>query len=471
MDNQIELVSNTSINNSLTVYEDQLIKFLSMYNLPVDKVLVSISERKKVIKNFDDALVLLNTDYRLEAFYISKFMAAVSAGLFDAALNYLWDETIKQLRIRVSHYDIQYFYDISVQSDKRKRLNGIEDLNKLDDSELINGAKEIDLISDLGYRHLDHIKYMRNWASAAHPNQSEITGLQLISWLETCIKEVISLPISNVTIEIGKLLKNIKENEINKDDADSIASFFCNLSLEKANSLGAGLFGIYTRIDTNEITRQNINLLLPMLWSRIDNTTKDELGIKYARFVANGDKAEAKLCRSFLALVSGEQFLPENVRVTEINTALENLREAHNSGTGNFYKEPSFVKQLQRLVGTHGIPKIIDSNYVHIIIDAFLTNGNGVCWDADSIYIELIKNFSERQVIIAIMSFLSDNISSKLQFQLCLKKYDELIEILEPKIAIPAVQEMLYKIKTYSGDKCSMREDDRINKLVYSESY
>ena len=25
---------------------------------------------------------------------------------------------------------------------------------------------------------------MRNWASAAHPNQSELTGLNLISWLE-----------------------------------------------------------------------------------------------------------------------------------------------------------------------------------------------------------------------------------------------------------------------------------------------
>lgn len=84
---------------------------------------------------------------------------------------------------------------------------------------------------------------MRNWASAAHPNQSEITGLQLISWLKLVLKEVISLPISNVTIEVGKLLKNIKENEINKDDADSIASFCGNLSLEKANSLGAGLFG------------------------------------------------------------------------------------------------------------------------------------------------------------------------------------------------------------------------------------
>ena len=61
---------------------------------------------------------------------------------------------------------------------------------------------------------LDNIKFMRNWASAAHPNQIELTGLQLISWLETCIKEVISLPLSNITIEIRKLLYNIKNNEI-----------------------------------------------------------------------------------------------------------------------------------------------------------------------------------------------------------------------------------------------------------------
>jgi hypothetical protein len=464
--NEIELVSNTSISNALSKYENQLMTFISMFNLPVENVLVTVDERKKVIKNIKDALELLEVEYRSDAFYISKFIAAVSAGLFDAALNYLWDETIKQLRIRVAQYDIQYFYDISVQGDKRKRLKDIEDLNKLDDSELISGSKEIDLISDIGYRHLDHIKYMRNWASAAHPNQSELTGLQLIAWLETCIKEVISLPISNVTVEIGKLLKNIKENEITKEEADSIGGFFCNLSLDKVNSLGSGLFGIYTRSDTDEITRQNINLLLPMLWDRIDNVTKDGFGIKFARFTANGDKAEAKRCRSFLALVSGEQYLPENIRIAEINTALENLREAHNVGLGNFYKEPSFVRQLKRLVGTHGIPKQIDNNYVHVLVDAFLTNGNGVCWDAEGVYIELIKSFTERQVIIAIMSFLSDKISSKLQFNLCLKKYDELLDILEPKIAIPAVSEMLHSIKSYSGAKYKMKDDAKIQRQV-----
>lgn len=58
-------------------------------------------------------------------------------------------------------YDIEYFYDVAVTSDKRKRLSGVEDLVKLDDSELVKGAKEIDMISDIGYRHLDYIKYMR----------------------------------------------------------------------------------------------------------------------------------------------------------------------------------------------------------------------------------------------------------------------------------------------------------------------
>src|SRR5699024_6735973 len=109
-------------------------------------------------------------------------------------------------------------------------------LVKIDDSELIQGAKEIGLISAVGYRFLDNIKFMRNWASAAHPNQNELTGLQLIEWLETCIREVISLPLSNLTIQIGKLLRNIKTNILDDSEAQTISAFFCELTSEKANS-------------------------------------------------------------------------------------------------------------------------------------------------------------------------------------------------------------------------------------------
>ncbi len=306
METHLEIITPKETQNSLSKYESSMLYILKESGLPHENILVGVNERVKVFKNLSETLELLSIEKKGEATYLSKYLAAVSSGLFDAALNYLWDETILQLRKRVAHYDIQYFYDVAVNStEKRKKLNDVEDLIKLDDSSLIQGAKEIGLISDIGYQHLDNIKYMRNWASAAHPNQVDLTGLQLITWLETCIKEVISLPESNVTIQIGKLLKNIKSNIITKEESDQISALFCTLVKERLNSLAHGLFGIYTRKDTTQEVRQNIHLLMPSLWLRLGEDIKNDFGIKYARFTANNDQEEAKLARGFLQIVRG----------------------------------------------------------------------------------------------------------------------------------------------------------------------
>ena len=92
-----------------------------------------------------------------ESYYLSKFFVAVSTGLFDAALNYLWNETIKQLRIRVINGDIKYFYDVVISDDRRKKFTSQEDLLKLDDFDLIKGALEIGLITQIGYMNLEFI--------------------------------------------------------------------------------------------------------------------------------------------------------------------------------------------------------------------------------------------------------------------------------------------------------------------------
>lgn len=252
-------------------------------------------------------------------------MAAATAGLFDAALNYLWDETVYQLRKRIENYDIEYFYDVAVSTGKRKKLAGVEDLCKLDDSELIQGAKEIDMISDVGYNHLDYIKYMRNWASAAHPNQTELTGLQLISWLETCIKEVINLPNSTVTIETGRLLKNLKEKSFSNEEVQAFTSFVGNLTTEKVNNLAAGLFGIYYRSETEIYVRDNVKQVFPLIWERSSEDTKNEFGIKYARFAVNGDVTEAQNARELLEMVDGQAYFPEEIRVTELGNAIDQL--------------------------------------------------------------------------------------------------------------------------------------------------
>jgi hypothetical protein len=85
-----------------------LIRYLEKLDLPVDRVLVDNIERSKAIFLLPGTLSKLDTKARKRALYISKFIAACGAGLFDAALNYLWDETILNLRekcIRRSKFD------------------------------------------------------------------------------------------------------------------------------------------------------------------------------------------------------------------------------------------------------------------------------------------------------------------------------------------------------------------------------
>jgi hypothetical protein len=217
METGLTIQSNTTEVLSVIEQSDNMyLSVLSALGLPTNGVLSSIKERRSAIRNLPDIIDGLR--YLNEAYYLSKFLVAVSTGLFDAALNYLWDETIKQLRIRVLSGDINYFYDVVIPDIKRKDFSSPEDMLKLDDATLIDGASKIGLISQIGFKHLDYIRYMRNWASAAHPNQAELTGLNLVSWLETCIKEVIATPVSNIQIRINQLLRNIKTQSIDFSD-------------------------------------------------------------------------------------------------------------------------------------------------------------------------------------------------------------------------------------------------------------
>ncbi|MBE9179274.1 hypothetical protein IQ268_11945 [Oculatella sp. LEGE 06141] len=462
------LVPSSNYSSQITQFEDGLLRFIDQYGLPTTQVLVQVSERLKVFSNVEGVVDKIDAEQKQRSIYISKFIAASAAGLFDAALNYMWDETIYELRRRVARYDLAYFYDAAVgsSSEKRKRLNTEEDLVRIDDSELIQGSHEIGLISDLGFKHLDYVRYMRNWASAAHPNQNQITGLQLIGMLETCVIEVITLPLSNVVVGIKKLLANIKTNRIDETEAKQISSFFADLPREKVHTLAEGFFGIYTQADTTSQTRQNVRLLVPDLWGRLDEHTKQQVGVKYARFLANNEQDKQKLAREFLEAVSGLSYIPDGIRAAEIQTAIENLLSSHR-GVNNFYSEPPFARQLQRLVGETGkVPLEINNEYVLCLVEVFLTNGNGVAWNAESIYTLMFDQFNPDQALIAILSFSDLNISSRLQHSLCQQKFRSLMEMMKNKVSMPAVKELIEAIEKYKGPLDKMKDDSEIKRKV-----
>ena len=252
-----DLITSASSNETdLERFESSIQELIKNIGLPSGNLFVPVMEREKLVNNLRSVISQLPSSARNRSYYISKMVAAATVGLFDAAINYMWDELIGELRTRVANFDLNYFFDIAAgdNSSLRKQLKTEDDLSNIDDARLLRASRKIGLLTDVGFARLDHIRFMRNHASAAHPNQNSLSGFELIEFLETCIREVINQPIDNVAVDTGKLLANIKINTLDVAYADKEAAFFEQLPPDRAGALGDGLFGLYTAPDRSTLS-------------------------------------------------------------------------------------------------------------------------------------------------------------------------------------------------------------------------
>lgn len=293
---------------------------------------------------------------------------------------------------------------------------------------------------------------MRNWTSTAHPNEEELTGLKLLGWLEICIKNVFNLPLSDINIEIKKLLSDIKTRRFDKNEIALKKTFLLDLNSNQSNSLLNGLFGIYVSDSVSPEAIDNINEISPQLWSLADDSTKNNIGIKYGNFLINGHTDKQQSAKSFLEVVSGQSVIPDDLKSVEIANILSDLSTA-NKENNNFYSEPSIARELNRYVkNSKSIPEKIEKDFVITVISCFLTNGNGVAWNAEDFYVEMISNFTKNQALIGLLSYLDDSIQSKLNnSSLSDSKYTELLNMLKVKITTPKAVELINFIISFKG--------------------
>lgn len=378
-----DLVGAAEVGDGLIRFQEILLGQIERLGLPSEGVLVSTQERQRILKNVDDALAGLSDADRARAAYVSKMIAAAAVGLFDAALNYLWDETVSELRRRVTEFDLKYFFDIAVTSpDRRKKLSTAEHLVEVNDVDLIRACNEIGLLDTIAATELDHIRFMRNHASAAHPNQTSITGLQLSAWLETCVRYVLTLSYDQITAETRRLLSNVRSTNLDPSRVREVTAFFDDLDDRRAQSLAAGLFGLYVDPDRTPTVADNVRLLWPEIWPLLDDDSRYSFGNRFGRFAANADVGQASASRELLDFVGGQSYLPEVTRQAEIDAAVDALLIAH-QGFDNFYNEPGAARVLHELVGDGAhVPDGVAPKYAKAVTRVFLGNGHGVAHGA-----------------------------------------------------------------------------------------
>lgn len=87
--------------------------------------------------------------------------------------------------------------------------------------------------------------------------------------------------------------------------------------------------------------RQNVQLLSPALWTRVDEPTRQQFGVRYAKFLANNDQDQQRLARQFLEIVGAVSYIPDSIRGAEIESAVQDLLTAHRN-FNNFRRGYSF---------------------------------------------------------------------------------------------------------------------------------
>lgn len=413
--------------------------YLVSLGLPVDRILVSADERGRVIANLPDLVELVDPAQRAEAMYVSKFVAACAAGLFDAALNFLWDEVVTRLRSRVARFDLRYFFDTAITDpQERQDYNTEEDLRSLGDATLIRGALKCGMLTDVGYRHLDYIREMRNWASAAHPNHAELTGFQLVAWFETCLKEVILREPEGAVLEVGRLLRNLREQTLQAGDVPSIAASVRKLPPELIAALLRSIVGLYCDPRQDVRVRDNIKLVASHIWKGAPDSARGEIGLKYSNYAANGDIDRKRLAHEFLELVDGLMYLPETDLALEIQEHINRLEAVHDA-MNNFYNEPPLARQLRKLVPPNGaIPTQINDEYVRVLVRCRTGRTSGPARGAEPIYEELIGLFDDAQLTAFVNTLQRPEIASRLADPGCASRYKAITQkLLAKAVALP----------------------------------
>jgi len=126
----------------LITYNSQVTNYLVNLGLPVEGILAPIDERQIVINSIESEIQKISVENRQFATYLTRFLSSVAAGLFDGAVTYLWNETIKSLRKMIVNFDLDYFLKVSSELNNRyKNLRTEDDLSQISDFDLLNASQ------------------------------------------------------------------------------------------------------------------------------------------------------------------------------------------------------------------------------------------------------------------------------------------------------------------------------------------
>ena len=439
----------------LAVESNIFLNYLENLSLPTDNIIATTEERDIIANNNPVFVHNLPDEVKQNARYLSKFIGATAIGLFDAALNYIWNEVVLALRQKAITYGIDLFFDAAVGSPKREFFVSEDDLHSLRDAQLIDTCSKLELISRITSKKIKHILDMRNEIAASHPNAEAIGGYELLGWLDTCIKDIIRESCSESAIRVKAFIDQLKSynDEIDEVTTNQLLNDIKKLSTPHIHNLAYTFFNWYTATDNN-ILKINITKFIPAVWAATMDPVRYNLGGRLDSFVTQLKTKEAENGNQFLVLVNGLRYKSITSRHAHLEYLSKELFCAHN-GYDNFSTETIYMREiLQYCHCASDIPESISYQLIHVIIlcrlgRGFVSYSDGIGSSAKNLYDEFLKKFDSRCVAIALQCLWSDDILCKVDgYSRCRKHLTSILDIFSELVIDERSKEIITFIKS-----------------------
>lgn len=357
---------------------------------------------------------------------LARMLIAASTGLFDAAINYIWNVSIISLRNRVIDFGIEVVSQIRGSKFDQKELNDLKDY------ELIKLCLELNLINEEAYFFLDQCRDTRNYFSAAHPPIGELNDRELVGFTNRCVRFAISAEQNPTGVDMPAFMRAMKTSKFSKEEISTWRDNISQTHEAQREQIFSMLYGMYcdpvisqdTRLNCLDILREFSDEMAPNMSSLVVQ--------KHGEYLSEGVSGKVKASSQLLEQLGKIGYLTEVERARIFINALKTLITTHH-GYDNFYNEPPHARRILELREQTEVPASAQKEYVRSIITCAIGNEYGVSNSAEGYYKQLVSGFSPREISIMLDIVEENNIISRrvTNNKACKERFKKLLSLID----------------------------------------
>jgi hypothetical protein len=282
---------------------------------------------------------------------------------YDMAVEYTWKKTITRLKESLSTLGMQFIGEMLGRADI---TDNTPFENAITDFQAIQLSEQLGLLNPTAGLKLRHIHELVSHYFSSRATE-EIDRFEAMNVIKNAVKYVLGHEQMQVAVGFSNfrdrlLSETLRSNDMQLEAMVSSPVFYGRtVSFVLLNSImkeeGAKL----------EHGLANLNTILPMIWEKLTDNDRYNVGFAYRDVVSSNNVAAASGLKQALMKVGGFDYVPESLRSNTFIKAARNVVEVHYA-MNNFYNEPSAVATLANLGSTIPTPAFFQCMQAYLVV-------------------------------------------------------------------------------------------------------